>query len=79
MVPCGMLPGRPMWGLHGVPWHQHGLPLWTGLEIGFYTGCVRMWRQLQARDPTIIPERAVKALAGLELLLTSIQLDPQAR
>ena len=52
----------------------------AGLEIGFYTGCVRMWRQLQTRDPTVIPERAMKAVANVEEILASIQLDdPQAR
>ena len=42
-------------------------------------GCVRMWRLLQARDPTVIPERAARAVASLEELLATIKLDnPQA-
>ena len=47
----------------------------SGLEIGFYIGCVRMWRLLQARDNAIISERAERAVASLEELLASIKLD----
>lgn len=47
----------------------------AGVEIGFYTGCVQMWRRLQAHDPTIIPERAAKGVALLEELLASFPLE----
>ena len=50
-----------------------------GLEVGFYSGCVQMWRQLQQRDPSVIPERALKAVDGLEEALALIRLEnPQA-
>jgi hypothetical protein len=47
----------------------------AGLEVGFYSGCVHMWRRLQAQDPATIPDRAARGLATLEQLLSSFPLD----
>jgi hypothetical protein len=49
-----------------------------GLEVGFYSGCVSIWRKLQSRDPTFIPERTLRGLTNLEELLASLNFeDPQ--
>ena len=52
----------------------------TGMEVGYYAGCVRTWRRLQQRDPATVPQRAERGLAALEALLASFPLDnPQVR
>lgn len=47
----------------------------AGMEIGFYWGCVSMWRQLQKLDPSLIPDRADKGVTALEEMLIEFPLD----
>lgn len=46
-----------------------------GHEIGFYSGCVQIWRQLGVKHPEFITARADKAIAALEEMLRSFPLD----
>lgn len=49
-----------------------------GVELGFYAGAVRSWRQLQAQQPSLVAERADRALAACEELLASYPMyDPR--
>ncbi len=46
-----------------------------GLEVGYYSGCIHMWRQLQERDANTIPPKALRGIAALEELLASMRFD----
>lgn len=51
-----------------------------GHEIGYYRGCMQIWRQLADKSPAFMTARAEKAVKSLEDLLTTFPLgDPKVR
>jgi hypothetical protein len=46
----------------------------VGAELGYYSGCAQLWRQLQAARPGFIPARAEKAVASLERQLADFPM-----
>lgn len=50
-----------------------------GAELGYYSGCAQVWRQLEAKAPGVLTARADKAVAALEQSLRDFPLgNPQA-
>lgn len=50
------------------------------MELGFYSGCIRMWRQLAAQQALVVGERADRAIRSCEELLLSYPMcNPQVR
>lgn len=50
----------------------------AGVEVGYYRGCVRMWRRLQDTQPDVIPVRADRSITAMEDLLQAYPLhNPQ--
>lgn len=49
-----------------------------GHEIGYYAGCLQIWKQLSDRQGNLLSARAIKALALLEEAVSKVPLhDPQ--
>ncbi|GIL81817.1 hypothetical protein Vretimale_1416 [Volvox reticuliferus] len=49
-----------------------------GQEVGFYAGCIRTWRALQAKEPDLVTDRMERGLAALEEMIRDFPLyDPQ--
>lgn len=50
----------------------------SGMEVGYYAGCVGAWRRLQQLDATAVPARAERGIIAMEELLAGFPLnDPQ--
>lgn len=72
---AGQLAGRQDGKALGI---QKGFEI--GHEIGFYSGCTQIWRQLGDKNHDFINARAEKAISALEELLRSFPLDsPRVR
>lgn len=72
---AGQLVGRQDGKALGI---QKGFEI--GHEIGFYSGCIQIWRQLRDRNQEFISARAEKAISALEELLRSFPVDsPRVR
>lgn len=47
----------------------------VGHEIGVYSGCAQIWRQIETKRAGFMNTRADKALMGLERLIERFPLD----
>lgn len=47
----------------------------VGHEVGFYAGCCQLWRQLQAREPTLFSQRVDRGIAAMEEAVRSFPLE----
>ncbi len=46
-----------------------------GQEVGYYSGCTQVWRQLQRRHPEAFSARVDKAITAIEDLVRDFPLD----